>query len=216
MTDQELNEAKRWAEFWTKMEHWAFAGVVITLALEFMALKFGEPHKKKLDEAKDLRIEELRNQNLKLEEQLAPRFLTPIQQSGLQEELSKIGPRGLDVICCNDSAEVFQFSQMLGSPIKSAGWDIRIWTAIGGGVSGTGICVEEKAGSDPNGLIGLVNALKSQGIDATEIKFSTNWDKLPCALGGPTWDPNKIAPIRMWIGVKPQRGLTFGLPASPQ
>ncbi|MGD0769881.1 MAG: hypothetical protein ABSB42_16985 [Tepidisphaeraceae bacterium] len=53
MTDQELTAIKWWAEFWTKTEHWAFLGVVVTLAVEFVALKCGEPYKKTIDREKD-------------------------------------------------------------------------------------------------------------------------------------------------------------------
>jgi hypothetical protein len=48
MTDQELATAKWWSEFWTTIEHWAFLGVVLTLAVEFIALKLGQPHKRKV------------------------------------------------------------------------------------------------------------------------------------------------------------------------
>jgi len=45
---------------------WAFFGVVVALAIEFAALKFGAPHKKKLDEAKELQIAQLTTEAARL------------------------------------------------------------------------------------------------------------------------------------------------------
>jgi hypothetical protein len=145
--------------------------------------------------------EEIRNENLKLQEKLAPRFITPEQQSGLRAELSKLGPRDLDVITCGDSPEIFRFEQLLISPIKLAGWNVRVWTVVGGGIYATGISIENRPGTDSTAADGLMTAFKSQGIAASRVEFS-RWDKLPCVLTGPDWDQNKIAQTRMWIGTK--------------
>jgi hypothetical protein len=59
MTEAEIIDATYWAGFWSRLEHWMFAGVVITLAVEFLALKFAEPHKEKLEDQRELKIAEL-------------------------------------------------------------------------------------------------------------------------------------------------------------
>jgi len=67
LTPEELSSAKWWADFWTRAEHWAFFAVVVTLAAEFIALKAGEPYKKKVDDQKDKLIASLNKQTADLE-----------------------------------------------------------------------------------------------------------------------------------------------------
>lgn len=59
MTEPEIIAATYWAVFWSRVEHWMFLGVVITLALEFVALKFAEPYKEKLEHQREFKIAEL-------------------------------------------------------------------------------------------------------------------------------------------------------------
>ena len=47
MDDSELASAAYWAALFTKIENWAFLGVVVTLAIEFGATRLAEPHKEK-------------------------------------------------------------------------------------------------------------------------------------------------------------------------
>jgi anti-sigma-K factor RskA len=72
----------QWADLWEEIEHWAFLIVVVALAVEFAALKFGAPYKKRTEEEKTLEIarltndaESLRKQNLELEKAVSPRIL---------------------------------------------------------------------------------------------------------------------------------------------
>jgi hypothetical protein len=66
MSEADLTDAQYWAGFWESIENWALLGVVLTLAIEFAALKFGAPYKQKLEHAKDLRIAELNNETANL------------------------------------------------------------------------------------------------------------------------------------------------------
>lgn len=66
MTEPELANATWWAWLWEEIENWAFLGVVVALAIEFAALKFGAPYKKQLEEAKDLKIAELNEETARL------------------------------------------------------------------------------------------------------------------------------------------------------
>jgi type II secretory pathway component PulM len=59
MTPAELNDAAYWAGFWSRIEHWMFLGVVLTLALEFVALKFAEPYKEKLEKHREFEMSRL-------------------------------------------------------------------------------------------------------------------------------------------------------------
>jgi hypothetical protein len=66
MTDAELADHTWWVSFWTTIEHTAFFGLIIALAIEFLALKLGEPHKKAVEDDKDLKIAELNNETARL------------------------------------------------------------------------------------------------------------------------------------------------------
>jgi hypothetical protein len=59
MTPAELNDAAYWAGLWSRIEHWMFLGVVLTLALEFIALKFAEPYKEKLEKHREFEMSRL-------------------------------------------------------------------------------------------------------------------------------------------------------------
>jgi hypothetical protein len=203
MTDQEFSTAKWWAEFWTKVEHWAFLGVVITLAVEFVALRLGEPYKKKLDDAKDLKIEQLRSENLKLQEKLAPRTISSEQKVALVKFVESMGPHDLDVIVVGDTYEISSFQQKLLEPFLSAKWRVRVWSA-GPGLTVTGIVISVKNNPSPEveSLASqLLTVLNNSKIGAgVGPRFDTD---LPTVLSGPTWDKNKIAPVRIYLGEKP-------------
>src|SRR5437879_3421154 len=66
MTEAEIIDATYWAGFWSRLEHWAFAGVIITLAVEFLALKFAEPHKERLEQQREFGIAELTKEGQRL------------------------------------------------------------------------------------------------------------------------------------------------------
>jgi hypothetical protein len=81
-TETDLAVAISREHIWSEIEHWSFLVVVVALAIEFAALKLGAPYKKQIEEAKDRQItaankkvEDLRRQNLELEEAVSPRIL---------------------------------------------------------------------------------------------------------------------------------------------
>lgn len=82
--DPELALAASREHFWSSVEQLAFLGVVVALAIEFAALKLAAPYKKQLEDAKDLKIAELR--------QIAPRILSVPTQNQMREKLTPLGP----------------------------------------------------------------------------------------------------------------------------
>jgi hypothetical protein len=66
MTDAELADHAWWGWFWTTIEHTAFFGLIIALAIEFLSLKLAEPHKKAVEDDKDFKIAELNNETARL------------------------------------------------------------------------------------------------------------------------------------------------------
>jgi hypothetical protein len=77
-----VTNAEWWAGLWENIEHWAFLGVVLTLAIEFAASHLLKAPRKIIDDARQLELvqltreaETLRNQNLELEKAISPRVL---------------------------------------------------------------------------------------------------------------------------------------------
>jgi hypothetical protein len=66
MSEADLADHAWWAWFWGEIEHWAFLGVVVFLAIEFAALKLAGPHKKTIDDARELQIAQLTNESARL------------------------------------------------------------------------------------------------------------------------------------------------------
>jgi hypothetical protein len=71
MTDAELADHAWWGSFWTAIEHTAFVGLIVALAIEFLALKLAEPHKKAVEDAKDVKIADLNKETAQLRTQNA-------------------------------------------------------------------------------------------------------------------------------------------------
>jgi len=95
MTEAGIVDATYWAGFWSRIESWAFLGVVLTLAIEFIALKLAEPHKEKLEQHRESRLVELRNESERLSKEAeTARRETAEAQLQLQQMRS---PRSLNI-----------------------------------------------------------------------------------------------------------------------
>jgi hypothetical protein len=55
MENPALINAKWWVGVWETIEHWAFLGVVLTLAIEFAASHLAKSQRKIIDNARELR-----------------------------------------------------------------------------------------------------------------------------------------------------------------
>jgi hypothetical protein len=71
MTEAKLIDATYWAGAWSRVEHWAFFGVVVTLAIEFVALRFAEPHKEKIERHREFAMAELTKEGQRLSNEAA-------------------------------------------------------------------------------------------------------------------------------------------------
>lgn len=126
MSDAELANTTWWAWFWEAIEQWAFLAVVIALAIEFAALKFGAPYKHKIEDAKDLRIAELNNETARLRKQMAPRSITQSQQNELAERLSQFKDQRGTITASPSTPESEMVARWLGAPLRAAGWDMKV------------------------------------------------------------------------------------------
>jgi hypothetical protein len=148
MTEAEIIDATYWAGFWSRLEHWMFAGVVITLAVEFLALKFAEPHKEKLEHQRELKIAELTKDGQRLskeaetarasiavaneraaEAQLAleklktPRSLSRFQTIVLADKLRPFAKTRFDLSVIIGDPEAIGFLGFIADVLEAAGWE---------------------------------------------------------------------------------------------
>jgi hypothetical protein len=142
-----------------------------------------------------------------IEARLAPRTVTPAQQKDLTSRLTALGPHDLDVLIYGDTPEILHFADLIDAPIRDAGWNVRVWNVISGGYA-TGVLVRtlENSGNDPPADL-LVKSLNIEDVVATRwasfSKAESGLKYIAAQVNGPTWDDNKIAPIRLIIGAKP-------------
>jgi hypothetical protein len=122
MSEAELANAAWWAWLWGEIEHWAFLAVVVALAIEFAALKFGAPYKAKLEASKDLKIAELNNETARLKSQLAPRSLTKEQFDAIEKLRGRIAAINLAV---EADTECEIFAAHLAAALMNAGITVR-------------------------------------------------------------------------------------------
>lgn len=182
MGDTELANATWYAWLWGEIEHWAFLAVVVALAIEFAALKFGAPYKEKIELAKDLRIAELDNETAKLRKQVAPRLITQAQQNELAATLSKFKNQRATIVASPSTPESEWFARVLGAPLKEAGWNLEILpgTPTATVLFPTGVVVSYAANLsktifDPENTeraapaVALVEKLKEYGINSTAL-----------------------------------------------
>jgi len=166
----ELANATRWASFWERIENGAFFVVVVALAIEFAALKFGAPYKAKIDHDREVRIaganERAANAELALELYKAPRDLTPGQQASMSDALKPFaGMRfaGMTASSVPDSRPLWM---KLSKTLESAGWIREAPSGLALGDPPAGVSVSPNEGitifvpaEDWNDLLPSVQAL---------------------------------------------------------
>jgi hypothetical protein len=118
-----MNEADFawWAWFWGEIEHWAFLVVVVALAIEFAALKFGAPYREKIEAAKDLKIAQLNNETARLRKQIAPRH---IDSDVFLKALAGKPKAPVELMFTKEDGEAFQLALSLRDHLKVAEWTV--------------------------------------------------------------------------------------------
>jgi len=110
-----------WASFWGKIETWAFLGVVLTLAIEFAALKLGAPYKEKLEAAKDLKIVELNKETAQLRRIPGPR---DINFDVFKKELEGKPKAPVVIWYLPDTFDGFWFASKLSGALRISDWQV--------------------------------------------------------------------------------------------
>ena len=140
MTETEIIDATYWAGFWSQLEHWAFFGVVLTLAVEFVALKLAEPHKTKIEAARELQTAQLvkdaarlttegdvarketaeaKLQLEQLRKQMGPRTISP---DALTADLEGVPTKKPEILYVRDVPDAFGLIMQMYAGLYKAGW----------------------------------------------------------------------------------------------
>jgi hypothetical protein len=215
-------EARYWLSSW--ITHWPYLHLMQIAHFFVVAGVAGEllAHRKQSNSSDDLtRIQERESDALKLqvaaaneraataqlslEKFKAPRTLTVEQYLNLRSAIESIGIHAVDFFIVGSSIEIYNFARTIERAFMEAKWEMRDWST-GPGLHCTGVVITTATGAFPDAkyvamLIGKY--LADIGVDSgTGPEFG---NELPGVIVGPTWDKTKIAPIRIWIGEKPQQ-----------
>jgi hypothetical protein len=120
MGEAELANAAWWAWFWGVVEQAAFFGVVLTLAIEFAALKAGAPYKAKLESAKELKIAELNNETARLRKQVGPR---QINGEEFKKKLEGKPAAPVEIMFPREDIEAFHLAIQFRDVLRMSGWE---------------------------------------------------------------------------------------------
>jgi hypothetical protein len=161
--------------------------------------------------------EELRLENLKLKERLAPRGLTESQLAALHDQAIVLGERDLDIVIIGGLSETKEFAKLISWPFRVAKWNVRFFPALPE-VSDGGISLFRSVHAKPSiaqvasGLLAAFSFAKIPCRDGGT--FSAN-DLLGAPMGEKTQKPS-AAEIRIFIGEKLAPDPTPDLPTFPQ
>lgn len=145
-------------------------GVICACAIAVSGSMRDATLKRELSAASE-RIETLRNANLKLEEKLAPRQLSPEQQTLIAESLSTLATiagvkQSVAVFPTSSSFESAHLADEIAATLDAAGWDINrnsVTYGVPYSVSGVGLLTS----SNPRAIstaTALAKALNDAGI----------------------------------------------------
>lgn len=184
---------------------------MVALGLEWFTSRRLSKYKDELVRLQNVEIasanmatEEIRNENLKLQQKLAPRSLTQGQRDALRDRAKFFGTQHIDVIVVGSSLEVWNFEHDIVGPLSEAGWEVSTWNAAIG-LHCAGVVIDIKKGSDGgvDHIAGeLEIALRLAGIESA--RGHGFGDEPPSIAVGYAWNKKTMAAIRVYIGDKPQ------------
>jgi hypothetical protein len=189
MSAEDFAQATWWAWLWGEIEHWAFLAVVVALAVEFAALKFGEPYKEKLDHERGLQLaaaqKDAADSKIELEKLKAPRTLLPEQQARIVVKVETFAGLQFDLAVLREK-EPLNLMEKIEAVLLAAKWSEVVWTGgdvlragkpnVGTAIEvGVSIQFDAKQGSTlQKGANTLAEALTVEGIDARAEFTNTN------------------------------------------
>jgi hypothetical protein len=194
MSEAELANAAWWAWLWGVIEQGAFAAVVIALAVEFVALKVGEPYKEKITHERDLQLaraqKDAADSKIALEKFKAPRELTPEQRGRIVDKLKKFSGTEYDIAISDSEPEILGLVLAVELVLSTAGWTELDWKGTGQalirggkqplirlGVTIANVLIVVLTDQPPKFFelaLALSDALKAEGVDATAGEFGSH------------------------------------------
>jgi len=166
----------------------------------------------------NLATEELRKENLKLREELSPRRPSEKQLSALRDVALHVREHDMDVLVVGSATETKEFAQLITFPFRTAGWDIRFWSAPPE-IINRGISISFWAHANPESrrtAEDVLTAFSLAKIDCEGVGFFES-EKRGVPMGSDQQQQQKkMAEIRMIVGEKPHRQPTSDSPALPQ
>jgi hypothetical protein len=157
----------------------------------------------------ELRIEELRDENLKLRKFLAPRHLSPQQMGVLYDFALREYDHDLDILIVGASPETKEYATEIGDCFLRKGWRVLYWLGDPKTVE-RDVYVEYFGGTDPataQTARQLKGALCLAGIDHKDtVGCFAQLVRPQHLLSSPGLlannEYNRVAPIRMYVGEK--------------
>jgi len=184
-----------------------------------VALQNTESDQLKFDVAQaNLATEELREENLKLREEMSPRRLSAAQISAIRDIASHVKAHDMDVLIVGSVTETKEFADLITLPFRFAGWDIRLWAARPE-IINRGISISFWSHAKPESwrtVADLLAAFSLAGIECEGSGFFAD-DKRGVPMGSdPQQQQKKMAEIRMIVGEKPHPKVAADSPTSPR
>jgi len=152
--------------------------------------------------AEGLRLDAERERlaRLQLEARLAPRILTPQQQTAIVALLKPLGRFRAQILLHSDVTEVSRLSRDIASTLTRVGWDVAEARPSGGAiVEGVGILVSNKADDSVKKAAGqLATELTRNGVGAKLETMFLEDLPIPAIIGARVPNPQ----IAILIGTK--------------
>lgn len=132
MESPALVNAKWWVDIWESIEHVAFLGVVLTLAIEFAASHFVKAPRKVIDDARELElvrlnssaaeaIDRAKKSELELAKFRAPRSLNEAQRKQIADAIRSFSGQEY-AVSITPGPDALSFLGLIDSSLRSAGW----------------------------------------------------------------------------------------------
>jgi hypothetical protein len=217
MESPALTNAKSLVDFWETVEHWAFLGVVVTLAIEFAAAHFVKSPRRILDDARQAELETARRDTANAQVQLLQlRFPRSLDIKKFEAAVKEMSPPIEYEVLYDANAPDAEFLASLiwgiffnakwptqqkagAAPLKapppnSTYWANKPWTvAAGGGPWGLSIVTNEPVDFDKPSL--------KQAL-ARALGESVKGPPSMVTLGSQTPEPLSPGSVRIIVGPK--------------
>jgi hypothetical protein len=149
--------------------------------------------------------EQERLARMKIEQQLAPRSITPSESADISHAVRAYGTVPVDIFVADPSPEAAGLTAILSAALSAGGWVPMSWTWTGvESAAGISIAYEPGASFETfTQAAGLNEAFTNAGLKSAVGPWPGDWKQFGGMLNGPpNFDPTR-ASIRIIVGAKP-------------